>query len=116
MIVTELQLHDLDKYIFEDVPEPKDPQEKARWKYDRVFVDAFLGKTVVHEGIKATIVSMGWDQIERNPKKTFDIYLRAFEDGTPETAAIIHEELTTLRRTSYPDMMSFQLEAEANRH
>ena len=73
-----------------------------------MYVEAFLGKSVIHEGIKATIASMGWDQNKRNPKKTFDIYLRAFENGTPEAAAILNEEMTTLRRSSCPDMMSFQ--------
>lgn len=60
---------DLNKYIYEDVPEPADHAEKERWEIDRREVDSYIRASVPDTRIWANILGLGWNPPGAEPEE-----------------------------------------------
>ncbi|KAJ4307336.1 hypothetical protein N0V88_000719 [Collariella sp. IMI 366227] len=66
-------------HILEVVPESAEEATKAVWETDRNDIDHYIRKTVPCNRVLASIEDLGWEETERNPKKTFHFVRQHFE-------------------------------------
>jgi hypothetical protein len=103
-----LEIHDLDKYILEDVKEPEgDAVTKKKWKSERLTVAHLLGTSLSDKGVERTLLAAGWDISESNPKVTYDLVKKVIPSLTLTSVASMYREIATISRKQFPSMVDY---------
>ena len=71
-----LEIHDLEDNILKEVSEPNDPDERKKWKLDRLKVAYTIGNCLIDKKVERTLISSGWSLDEKNPKTTHDLVMK----------------------------------------
>lgn len=106
-----LKRYELNKYIESDVPEPDAETDRAarrQWLDDRADVDDYIRSVVADKNVWNKMQAMGWKSGDSDPKKTFDTLTTCYEGMAADGYAVLHHEMTTMRRETFASMEAFQ--------
>ena len=99
----------LEGYITSDVPAPEGEAAKVQWNIDRADVEEYIRAMVPGQRVWSLIKGMGWNPREGDPKKTYDMVAKYFEQSSSDSNVKMAQELANIRRSKFGKMEAFQV-------
>ena len=96
-----LELHGLLDFIDKDVPEPQTATDKKEQNQNRAVTNLLIKASLIQKETNQTLINNGWNTEEKNPKKTYDLVLKAIPKISEDTVGILIAEFVRIERKQF---------------
>ncbi|KAK3364845.1 hypothetical protein B0T24DRAFT_723908 [Lasiosphaeria ovina] len=97
----------LDKYIKKEVLQPAQAEAKETWIVDRATVNTYLHGTLMNPSVIQMMKAYGWDEMEEDPKVTYDTVIKALEGLGKESRRNMLHEFSSFKREQFATLWDF---------